>query len=212
MRSFTIVDAPQRSPEWYAARAGRLTGSRAGDILARLKSGGEAACRRDYRVQLAAERLTGIPQESGFVNAEMQRGIDCEPFARASYEARTGLFVRETGFLQHSSLMVGCSLDGDVDDFFGIQEFKCPKSATHLTYLRTRTVPTEYMPQIRHNLWVSGAQWCDFVSWDDRFPAHLQLVVIRVHAKDADIDGYAKEAMRFLAEVAVELQELEAAA
>ena len=56
--SFSIVNAPQRSPEWFAARAGRLTGSMAGDMLATIKSG-EAAARRDYRLQLALERLTG---------------------------------------------------------------------------------------------------------------------------------------------------------
>jgi len=63
--SFTIIDAPQRSPEWYAARCGRLTGSAAGDMLARLKGNGEAAARRDLRMRLVLEILTGLPQEDG---------------------------------------------------------------------------------------------------------------------------------------------------
>jgi hypothetical protein len=60
--SFTVVMAEQRSPEWFAARLGRLTGSRAADMLATIKSG-EAAARRDLRVQLVVERLTSTLQE-----------------------------------------------------------------------------------------------------------------------------------------------------
>lgn len=199
MRAFTAVVADQRSVEWYLARAGRLTGSRAGDMLATIKSG-EAAARRDYRMQLVCERITSIPQENGYVNAEMQRGIDLEPAARAAYEAHTGELVRQTGFLSHNELMAGCSLDGDVNDYQGIVELKCPKSATHLRYLRGSVPPSEYMPQITHNLWMTGAQWCDFGSYDDRFPDPLKLFVVRVHRKDLDIAAYEAAALKFLAE------------
>lgn len=197
---FTILEAEQRSPEWYAARAGRLTGSRAGDMLAKIQRG-EAAARRDLRLQLVCERMTGRPQEDGFVNKEMQRGIDLEAMARAEYEAATGVIVRTTGFLMADDLPVGCSLDGDIENFRGIVELKCPKSSTHLCYLRDGIVPKEYRPQLRHNLWVSGAEWADFVSYDDRFPVELQLFKARLYRKDADIDGYEQEAFAFLKEV-----------
>jgi hypothetical protein len=158
---FHIIEHEQRSPEWFLARAGRLTGSRASDVLAKIKTG-EAAARRDYRLQLAAERLTGLPQESDFVNAAMQRGIDCEPIAFAAYEAATGEMVRRTGFICASEQMIGCSLDGDVSDFAGIIELKCPKTATHISYLKAGCMPPAHIPQLTHNLWVTGAEWCDF--------------------------------------------------
>lgn len=201
--SFTIIDADQRSPEWFAARAGRLTGSCAADMLATIKSG-EAAARRDLRTKLVVERLTGQPQEDGFVNAVMQRGIDKEPEAFAAYEAHSGHVARRTGFLRHDTLMVGCSLDGDVEDFAGIVEVKCPKSATHFGYLKAGYVPSNHLPQIIHNLWVTGAAWCDFVSYDDRFPAPLQLFVCRVVRNELDILAYAKCAEKFLLEVDAE--------
>lgn len=197
---FTVIDAEQRSEAWFAARAGRLTGSRAADMLAKIQRG-EAAARRDLRLQLVCERLTGRPQEDSFVNKEMQRGIDLEATARAEYEAASGVIVRTTGFLAAEDLPVGCSLDGDVENFRGIVELKCPKSSTHLCYLRDGIVPKEYRPQLRHNLWVSGAEWADFVSYDDRFPFELQLFQARLLRKDADIDGYEKEAFAFLKEV-----------
>lgn len=200
MNRFSIHNAPQGTPEWLAARAGRLTGSRAGDMLATIKSG-EAAARRDYRVQLVTERLTGSPQEEGFVSADMRWGIEQEPFARMAYEAHTGIIVRETGFLVMNDHMAGCSLDGDIEAFTGIVEFKCPKSATHVGYLQDDKLPAKYLPQVTHNLWVTGAQWCDFVSFDPRLPGQLQLFIKRIHAADVDLTAYEKAALAFLSEV-----------
>lgn len=204
-RAFTIVEAEQRSPEWFAARLGRLTGSRAADMLATIKSG-EAAARRDLRVQLVVERLTQTLQEDVFVNAAMQRGIDVEPAAFAAYEARTGQLAERTGFLAHNTLAIGCSLDGHIGDFDGILEVKCPKSATHLSYLKGGTAPSAYLPQITHNLWVTGAAWCDFLSFDDRFPPALQTFLVRVDRNDEAIEAYAKSALAFLAEVETEAE------
>lgn len=210
--TFTIIDEEQRSPQWFAARLGRLTGSRAGDMLATIKSG-EAAARRDLRAQLVVERLTGTSQEDGYVNATMQRGIEKEADAFAAYEALTGSLVRRTGFLSVDDRLVGCSLDGDVDDCIGIVEIKVPKSATHIRYLKSGgKVPAEHMPQIIHNLWVSGAQWCDFVSFDDRFKPGLQLYVARVQRDEATIQGYELAVSLFLSEVEKEVAALAALA
>lgn len=202
---FAIIDVEQRSPEWFAARCGRLTGSRAADMLATIKSG-EAAARRDYRMQLVCERLTGQPQEDGYTNATMQRGIDLEPAAVAAFEARTGEMVSRCGFLSHLSLMVGCSLDGYLGAFDAILELKCPKSATHLSYLRAGVVPPEYLPQIRHNLWVSGARTAYFLSYDDRFPKELQTFLAVLERDESDIAAYEAKALAFLAEVDREVE------
>ena len=176
-------------------------------MMATIKSG-EAAPRRDYRMQLVCERLTGQPQEDGFVNAAMQRGIDLEPAALAAYESLTGSVVVRTGFLAHRAHRAGCSLDGSVDDFAGIVELKCPKSSTHVGYLREGVVPRGYLAQVTHNLWISGASWCDFLSFDDRFPSALQVFYVRVLAKDLDIAGYEKAALAFLKEVETEVTAL----
>jgi len=205
--NFTIIDAEQRSDEWFSARAGRLTGSVAAGILAKIKTG-EAAARRDLRMKLALERITGKPDEDGYVSKEMQRGIDMEPVALGEYEIATGVIVQRTGFLSCESIMAGCSLDGHIDDFAGIVEYKCPKSATHYRYLRDGGIPSEHRVQCLHNLWVSGAQWCDFVSFDDRFPERLQLFVARMVRDESAIKEYEAEAMRFLAEVAIDVKEI----
>jgi hypothetical protein len=204
--NITVVDCPQRSGEWFAARAGRLTGSRADVILMKGKGGGESVTRRDYRLQLALERLTGMSADAGFQSADMARGESLEPWALAAYEAATGVMVMRTGFIRSDDSMVGCSLDGHFGELEGILEIKCPKSATHLGYLRDPpTLVKAYEAQLRHNLWITGATYADIVSFDDRLPAHLQLVKVRVATGQMDIGGYAAAAAQFLSEVDTEV-------
>ncbi len=203
MRAFVVVDAEQRSPAWFAARAGRLTASCARDVLATIKSG-EAAARRDLRVQLITERLTNSVQENGFVSSAMEWGISHEAEAFAAYEGLTGELATRVGFLAHNELMIGCSPDGVIGDFVGGLELKAPKSATHYGYLRGDVaVPSEYLPQILHSLWVTGAQYWDFLSFDPRFPAHLQTFYVRVErvSVESELAAYIEKATAFLAEV-----------
>jgi len=52
---------------------------------------------------------------------------------------------------------------------------------------------------------VTGAEWCDFLSFDDRFPADLQTFLVRVKREDVDIAGYEKKALAFLEEIDAEV-------
>ena len=206
-RPFIVLTDEQRTDAWRQARVGRLTGTGAAAMLAKIKSG-EAAARRDLRTRLVVERLTNTSQEDSYVSKEMQRGNDLEMDAIAVYEALTGRTVMPVGFLGHSKLLAGCSPDGAVDDFAGLVEVKVPKSATHLRYFREQRVPLDYIPQITHNLWISGAAWCDFISYDDRMPEPLRLFVKRIHASDVDLAAYELVVRLFLNEVNAELEDV----
>ena len=206
-----VLDVAQRSPAWRQVRAGRLTASRAHDILTGGRGPAESVARATYRRQLIVERLTGRPAADGFVSTAMVRGRDLERRARAAYAARTGQVVQTSGFLLHDELEAGCSLDGHVGAFEGVVEIKAPNTLTHLRYLATRTVPAGYRDQIRHHLWITGAAWGDFVSFDDRVrPARLQLSIVRLHRDALDIPGYDVCARHFLEEVRREVGRLEA--
>jgi putative phage-type endonuclease len=189
----------QGTPEWFAARAGKVTASRVADILTKLKTG-EAAARRNYRAELTAERLTGNKTE-GFTSAAMQWGIDTEPQARAAYEVKTGAFVDQIAFVDHPTIpMFGCSPDGLVGDD-GLIEIKCPNTSTHLEYLDDTEPPKKYLPQIMAQLAVTGRNWCDFVSYDPRVMEGLQLFIVRVERDDAYIKVMELEVQKFLDEV-----------
>jgi hypothetical protein len=215
MSRFTICTAEQRSPEWFQARLGRATGSKASCVTAKGKGNAEAVTRRDYRTQLSVERFTGEPEEPGYRSPDMIRGELLEPDALRAYEAFTGNIVRRTGFLSMRDYMAGCSLDADIDDLVGFAEIKCPKMAIHIEYIQEKRLPPEYDKQVTHNFWVTGAQWCDFVSYNNKGPAHLQVFVFRVQRNEIAIKAYEDELMRFLAEVQVtcnDLQQLRVAA
>lgn len=203
-----IHDVDQRSPKWAAIRLGKLTGSCAAEMMATIKSG-EAASRRNLRVRLVLERVTGRSQESGYVSAAMQAGIDRELDAFATYEALTGRLLTSTGFIAHDTLMAGCSLDGHVGDFEGIIETKSPLPATHLDYVKSGTIPGDYYKQIIHGLWITGAQWCDWLSYNPDFPEPLRVKLVRVHRDEAQIKSYELLARIFLAEVEKECSEVE---
>ena len=197
----------QRTAEWFAARAGKVTASRVSDVLATIKSG-EAAVRINYRAQLVAERLTGSPSE-GFSNAAMQWGTDTEPMARMAYEANTGHLVEEVAFVEHPTIPnSGASPDGLVDDD-GLVEIKCPNTATHIETLLAQKAPAKYIPQMQWQMACTGRQWCDFVSFDPRMPADLQLFVIRVARDDALIAEYEYKVAEFLKTVDETIAKLE---
>ena len=195
-----ILDMEQGSPEWMLARAGKVTASRMDDVVAKIKSG-EAAARRDYRAQIVAEILTARPQDNGFINAEMQWGIDQEPIARSAYEVREGLLVDKVGFVIHGDIeRSGASPDGLVDKE-GMVEIKCPKTATHLQYLLDGVVPAKYQPQMMWQMACAGRAWNDFVSFDPRLPENLQLFVARLPRDDAKIKELRTEVLGFLFDV-----------
>ncbi|ARP89789.1 exonuclease [Bordetella genomosp. 9] len=195
----------QRTIDWFQARLGKATASNFKKILAKVKTG-EAADRRNYRAQLVIERLTGQHQES-YSNAAMQWGTEQEPFARIAYMAQTGNEVQEVGFIEHETLLAGASPDGLVGDT-GLVEIKCPVSATHIETLKSGICPNEHYPQVQGQLWITGRDWCDFVSYDPRMPERLQLFMTRVGRDPDYIDMLAKEVQAFLDEVAAEVETL----
>jgi len=201
----------QRTEEWHLARLGKVTASRVADVLAKIKTG-ESASRKNYKMELVVQRLTGQPQES-FTNAAMEWGTATEPQARMAYEAHTGLFVDEVGFIDHPTIEgFGCSPDGVVGETLhskhnsitpmtGLIEIKCPNTATHIETVLENKAPSKYIPQMQCQMAVTGAKWCDFVSFDPRVPEDLQLLVVRVERDQEYIDSMEVEVKQFLGEV-----------
>ena len=176
----------QRTPEWFAQRAGKVTASRIADVMAKTKTG-YGAGRANYMADLIAERLTGEAKQ-GFTNAAMQWGTDTEPQARAMYELETGLTVVETGFVLHPAIEgTGASPDGLVGDT-GLVEIKCPNTATHIATLRGAKIDRKYLLQMHWQMICTGRDWCDFVSFDPRLPTEMQL-----HRQHVDLDGELAE-------------------
>jgi len=197
----------QLSQEWFEARLGKVTASRVSDVLATIKSG-EAASRKNYKLQLVTERLTNKKTDS-YTNQAMQDGIDREPMAREIYEKLKEVKVEEIGFVQHPEIkMAGASPDGLVGDD-GIIEIKCPIETTHTTNLLERKLPSKYKPQVQFQLATTGRKWCDFISYNPNFEPRLQLIVIRVERDDEYIEMLEFEITNFLNEVEEMINQLQ---
>lgn len=211
------IDCDQGSKEWFEARLGCVTSSRVADVIAKLKrKEGEAACRRDMRWEIVCEMLTQKPTEN-YVSRWMKEGVEKEPLARAEYEVRYGVFVKQVGFVYHPTIkMAGASPDGLVGDD-GMVEFKCPRIDTHLGYLVEGVIPKEYEPQLIWQLACDPErQWVDFCSFHPEVPDEYQIFRKRLHRAgkigedrvEALIGGYELEVEQFLGECEETLQAL----
>jgi putative phage-type endonuclease len=196
----------QGSDAWFEARIGKVTASRVADVLAKTKTG-YSTSRDNYMAQLVCERLTGQKGEN-FTNAAMQHGTDTEPLARAAYESLKDVLVDEVGFVPHPSIiMAGASPDGLVGDD-GLLEIKCPNTATHIETLLSQTVPGKYNTQMQFQMACTERSWCDFVSFDNRLPAELQMFVKRVPRDNMYIRLMEEEIVRFLNELDIKIAQL----
>jgi hypothetical protein len=203
MSDYLICQHEQGTDGWKRDRLGKATGSRAADMMAKTAKGVWSAKRADYMFELAIEKLTNEPAVDIYVSREMQWGVDNEPFARMAYEEQTGNIALESGFFYLPNIAAGCSVDGLFVEAgkTGLLETKCPKSTTHIRYMQAQTIPDEYKPQCLHNIWVSGAEFADFVSFDPRMPEPLQLFIHRYTPTFEELLAHEVAVNQFLAEV-----------
>ena len=172
----TIHEEPQGSPEWFAARSGKFTGSN----FDKLFMGKSTKGYNDLLNTVAFERLSGVVPES-FETDWMARGKELEAEARKQYELETFRRVRTVGFVSEDE-WVGASPDGLIDED-GILEVKCPKHTTFMTYLLDpKKAYDEYMYQVQGEMMVTGRHWADLTIY---YPG-LAPLIIRC-GRDAEI-------------------------
>ncbi len=165
-----IHECQQGSPEWFAARLGKVTASNFADAIA----GGQGIVRKKLMIKLIAERMTGLPAES-YSNKAMEHGTATEQEAREYYEALNGVSVRQVGFIERDE-DTGASPDGLVGDD-GTLEIKCPFPTTHIKYILANKMPAEYVKPLQGGLWVAERKWCDFMSYDPRVRQRPSFIV-----------------------------------
>lgn len=201
-----IIECEQRSPEWFAARLGIPTASAFKSIIT---PGGERSKSADgYANELLAEILAGEQLES-FESPWMTRGREFEEEAAQAYGMITERKLLKVGFVTNDDGTMGCSPDRLVDDD-GLLEVKVPSPANHVHYLLTRKLDRDYFPQLQGQLYVTGRQWVDWMSYHSKLPP----CIIRVYRNDeyiAALDqfmGYFLEGLKVKCERMRELRHL----
>ncbi len=186
----------QKSDEWFESRMGLITASMFEAVIGKQKNGKYYAARETYMYDLAIERLTGECKEQ--ISAKsLSHGIKYEPEARALYELKKGVIVKEEGFIVHPDFdFIGCSPDGLIKVISGC-EIKCPADKKiHLDTL-TNGMPAKNKAQVQGSIWITGREYWDFVSYCPSFPEELQLYIERIYPDEDYIAGLKAECLIF---------------
>lgn len=160
------IDCEQGSQEWVDARLGIPTASQFHRIITpkTLKPSGQAD---KYAAELIAEWMIGFPFDKGGT-ALMERGKELEVKAVQFYELETGNKTEKIGFCLRDDGAVGASPDRLVGAD-GLLEIKCPGPVQHILYLLSG-LDADYRCQVQGQLWITGRQWLDFLSYHPDMP------------------------------------------
>lgn len=124
-------------------------------------------------------------------NWATRRGQEMEPAARAYYELMTGVDMPPTLLEHYEFPWLRASMDGWNNEHKIGLEIKCPGAKNHALALAGK-VPDEYYPQLQHQLFVSGADYIDYFSFDG-----TKGVTVRVIADLEYILSYVSKARAF---------------
>lgn len=173
----TILDHPQRSAPWYAARRGIPTCSRFDQILTAV-TGKPSASQSKLIDELLAESLCPVEEAlPEYVSPEMEAGMRLEAEGRCAFEFEFagGAPVRDVGFILSDCGRFGGSPDALVGDDGGV-EIKCPQGSAQIGYIREGVLPAAYRLQLHGYMIVTGRKWWSFFSYARHLPRfHLRI-------------------------------------
>ena len=179
----------QRSAEWFAARLGRITSTSAKAIInPSARSDSATTLMGELVREIATADYKDVPQTFW-----MRHGEETEPLALSAYELYTGVKLAAGGFtVSDRHHLLADSPDAVVGLFDGVVEAKCPSPDEHGRVLVARAAKPEYLWQFAWHMMVSGAGWCDYVSYCPDYPEHLRLFIRRYTLLDIFPDTVKK--------------------
>lgn len=180
-----IKDIEQGSQEWLSLRLGIATASNFNKIIT--STGKESSQLKQYAFDLASDYFLTEP-ESTFKSEAMQRGNDLEAEAKNYYSLLTDTEVEEVTFIKKDQ--IGYSPDGLISSN-GLIEIKCPLKKNHLKYLIDNKLPTDYVAQVQGGLYISGREYCDFISYHPLFQEDKKMLIVRVERDEEFINKLA---------------------
>ncbi|MDX1473339.1 MAG: YqaJ viral recombinase family protein [Reinekea sp.] len=201
-----IESIQQGSQDWLELRLGKVTASKFSDVMTDGKGGNPSVTAKSYMIKLVAEILRGEPMPF-FENEAMRWGTETEPQARAMYELKNNVDVKEVAFVELNDF-VGVSPDGLVGHD-GLLEIKCPTTETQIKrFLDNTGLPKEYKAQVQGQLWVTGRDWCDFVSFDPRIDVEASYIQTRVYRDEEYIAKLEEKVTAFVEEMKLMINKL----
>ena len=192
-----IHDMKQRTPEWYAVRAGKLTGSIASKLVT--PTGRLSTQYKSEIGRIIAEKMDWQEPEEGIETAWMTRGSELEHEARCWFTVETGLKVKEVGFIESDDGMTGFSPDGLADhpkmaSIIPV-ELKVPKPSTHIRWLLDDELPVEHRAQVHFGMVITDAPVAYFMS----YAQHCRPLILEVE-RDEYTDTMSSAIHKYIVE------------
>ncbi len=181
----------QNSKEWYEWRNQGIGSSDAPVIMQ------VSPYKTPY--QLWEEKM-GYKQDLPKSLYILEKGHETEKKARAIYEITYGVKAPPTVFTHRTYLFARASLDGWVKEKNRVVEFKLQGVENHEATIQGK-IPQQYIYQVMHQLMVTEAKFCDFVSY---CPDHDQkFAVAQVERNESLINDLIIEEKKFWESVQV---------
>jgi hypothetical protein len=178
----------QGSPEWFALRWGRLTGT---DFK---KVNGTPAAQRKLAMQKRYELANPVEVPEQLQAKPVLWGKQNEPRAIAQYEMTHGDLVFPAFVVHPEYDFIGFSPDGVGVDR-GV-ECKCPWNTDIHRSTWSLGMPAEHTPQVQGGMWVLGFDLFDFLSFDPRVALPKDLYVQPIRRDDQYIDRLERNCLR----------------
>lgn len=194
-----ILDIEQNTPEWDAARLGKVTGSKLKDIVS------ERGGRKIGFYQLNADRLALADEID---EDARDRGHRLEHEAIELFEGETGKKVnKDIGLVIsdfHPSIAV--SPDGLIQNdgiYDEAVEVKCLGTARHIQIIEEDVIPRDYWYQVlQYFIVCDTVAILNFVSYDPRLVAHpFHLIVVTREDVKEQVERYKQYQLDTLAEI-----------
>ncbi len=156
-----VLCTSQGTPEWHAARRGKITASMARIAIGRKGTKG----RSDYIEKLVMD-FEGTPNHADEETEPwFAAGKYFESWARGWYSWNFSRDVVQTGFIVHTEYSwLGFSPDGLIGEE-GLLEIKFRHSLGTFHKWASIGASSPVLAQIQTGLYVTGRKWCDYVNY-----------------------------------------------
>lgn len=173
-KEFVVSTAPQRSPQWYAERAGIPSASGLGWLFSTTLKGEPTADAKKYLKQLAFERKFGVTYDN-YETEAMAAGTYYEDFARQVYRHETGNLVNLA--TSYVSDWFVATPDGHVVEKCGkrgLWEGKVLRDNAFMDVIENG-LPLKFELQGQGQMLASGVDWVDFTIVNLKTRAYINI-------------------------------------
>ena len=169
----------QRSIEWHELKHAKIGGTLAKGLFVKSDT---------LMLDILSQMLEDYEAEDNYISADMQRGIDLEPFALEALSKEIFVEFQQVGFLQNTAIpLLGISPDGITEDETIMCEIKCPGAKKHTETILADEIPNDNIHQVLHAFTVNPKlEQMYFVSY--RWENKIKPLWYKMLTKDSEIN------------------------